>query len=154
MSKVTHIEDKMTLYPTLTTRTTTVTEAWELMIRSGIRHLPVVERGKVVGLISERDLRQAQMLADAMHMIVADVMATEPYCVEIGTPLATVVGVMASKKLGSAVIVNKIGHVVGIFTSTDATRVLGELLREHDKCGISTLVVEEVLSLERGVDSR
>ena len=54
-------------------------------------------------------------------------MSAVPYCVDESTPLAEAVQHLASRKLGCAVVTRQ-GHVVGLFTLTDALSVLGDLL--------------------------
>ena len=66
------IEEHMTEYPSLANGRTSVLEAQEFMKEMGIRHLPVVENGKIVGIISDRDLRQAEILTDSMVLVVSD----------------------------------------------------------------------------------
>src|SRR3954470_12149021 len=104
MSTKRRIEEHMTEYPSLTSGGASVLEAQEFMQQMGIRHLPVVEKGKVVGLLSERDLKQAELLSDSMTLVVSDFMTPDPYCVKVGTPLAEVVLRMAERKIGSAII--------------------------------------------------
>jgi len=97
MTHATKLKDAMTEYPTISSVRTTVSEASELMKKLGIRHLPVVDEGVVVGVISDRDLRQAEMLSDAMTLFVTDVMSAKPYCAKVGTPLAEVAREMADR---------------------------------------------------------
>lgn len=120
------IEEHMSENPTFASRKTPVSEAAEFMKRMGFRHLPVLENGKIVGVVSERDLKQAQIFA-TMHIVLEDVMSTDPYCVQVGTPLSVVAANMAERKIGSAVIVDSDQEIVGIFTTTDAMKVLGTL---------------------------
>src|SRR5688500_4881986 len=98
MEKIKKIEDAMTSYPSIASKKMSVTEAYEFMLKCKIRHLPVVEEGKVIGVVSDRDLRLVQVIADSMTLLVADVMAIDPYCVKVGTPLSSVAKEMAQKK--------------------------------------------------------
>lgn len=64
-----------------------VNKALELMREHRIRHLPVQEAGKLVGVLTDRDLKLAMSLGDPMSMTVEDVMTADPYVVapeEIG----------------------------------------------------------------------
>ena len=117
----------MTSYPSIASEMMTVMEASEFMTKNNIRHLPVVKHGKVVGIVSERDLKQAEILSDAMQVFVSDIMTRNPYCVKVGTPLSEVAHHMAKNKYGCTVILNGT-MIVGIFTSTDGMRVLSEIL--------------------------
>ncbi|AKJ07357.1 CBS domain-containing protein [Archangium gephyra] len=104
-------------------------EAHRLMNEHAIRHLPVLEGGKLVGMVSMRDLHLIETLkgVDPKEVAVEEAMAQEAYTVPPGTPLLEVARTMAMHKYGSAVIAQK-GRVEGIFTTVDAMRALETLL--------------------------
>ena len=130
MTFTNRIEDQMTPYPVTADPKMMVSEAAALMKEKQIRHLPVLDAGKVVGILSDRDARQALALPGAFQLMVGDVMHDQPYCVSVGTPLAEVAREMATRKIGSAVILSKHNKPVGIFTTTDAMAILAELLED------------------------
>jgi acetoin utilization protein AcuB len=103
--------------------------AHRIMHDHGIRHLPVLRDHKIVGLVSDRDLHFLEALKDVdpKTITVGEAMSQDPYVVSPDAPLDEVVAMMASNKLGSAVIVQH-DHVVGIFTTVDACRAFAELL--------------------------
>ncbi len=107
----------------------TLTAAHDLMREHSIRHLPVLHGGKLVGLVSLRDLHLVETLKDVdpEQVTIDEAMTTEVYTVAPETPLADVVRVMLDSKLGSAVVVDG-PHVAGVFTTTDALKALLELL--------------------------
>jgi acetoin utilization protein AcuB len=92
-----------------------------------VRHLPVLERGELVGILSQRELFLTESLrdVDAVKVPVEDAMSTDVYAVPPEKPLGEVAAKMVERKYGSAVIVRD-GHVLGIFTTTDALRVVEE----------------------------
>jgi len=139
------IENYMTEYPTIASPRMTVTEASEYMQKCGFRHLPIVDKGEVLGIVSDRNLKQAELLADAMTLVVADVMTPKPYCVRVGTPLAQVARHMARERIGSAIILNSFQKVVGIFTTTDAMQVLANILETDNGPNYRLMSVEELL---------
>lgn len=59
----THLEDIMTKDPLVATPASSISEAVSLMLDHGFRHLPVVEEGKLVGIVSARHLLRAQEAA-------------------------------------------------------------------------------------------
>ncbi len=107
-----------------------VHNAQELMVRHGIRHLPVTEQNKCVGVLSDRDIHAALAVkgAHAKTMDARDICSPHAYVTHPGSPLEAVAKEMAEKKFGSAVVTDDKGKVLGIFTSTDAMRTLARVL--------------------------
>jgi acetoin utilization protein AcuB len=114
---------------TITTRQT-LAEAHQTMRERGVRHLPVVSDGKLVGVVSQRDLYLLETLrgVDVGREMVEEAMSDEPFVVAPDASLDEVAEAMANSKHGSALVVES-ATLVGIFTSTDALRALVALLR-------------------------
>jgi len=108
----------------------TLQAAHKLMRENHIRHLPVLDAGKLVGIVSDRDLHLVETLQDVdpAAVQVEDAMTEEPYTVEPDAPLAQVARIMAEHKYGCAVVQHH-GRVLGVFTTTDALRALADLAR-------------------------
>lgn len=119
----------MTKSPVVVDRATTMAHALRIMDEQGFRHLPVTAGGKLVGVVSERDLKIVENMhgIDSGLCIVGDFLLGAPYTVAPGAPLGEVVRTMADHKYGSAVVVED-GAVVGVFTTTDALRALAAVL--------------------------
>ncbi len=107
----------------------TLAEAHGMMRAHKIRHLPVQNDGRLVGVVSQGDLRLLESLEpiDTHVVEVEAAMTAEPYAVGPGERLRDVVAEMWARRIGSALIVEH-GAVVGIFTSVDALAVLQNLL--------------------------
>lgn len=103
--------------------------ALSVMREYRIRHLPVQNGGKLVGILTDRDLKLAGSFGDAGTMKVEEIMSPDVYTVTPESPLDRVVHEMASHKYGSAIIQQENGKVVGIFTAVDGLQVLGETLQ-------------------------
>jgi CBS domain-containing protein len=115
----------MTPCPHTVARTATMASARAVMRTYDIRHLPVLDEGALVGIVSERDLSFAERFVDPNAMTVGDVMTPDPYVVVPFEPLANVAEEMARHKYGAAIVVGK-GSVIGVFSAIDALRALAE----------------------------
>jgi CBS domain-containing protein len=108
-----------------------ITTARELMQLHAIRHLPVLdEDGAVVGMLTLGDLYVVEAVAelDPDRTTVSSAMSRDVFTVGPDAPLAEVASTMAAEHIGSALILEE-GRLLGVFTATDACRVLGEVLR-------------------------
>ncbi|MDX2091572.1 MAG: CBS domain-containing protein [Kofleriaceae bacterium] len=105
-------------------------EGRQLMRQHGIRHLPVLEAGVLVGVVSERDLRLAE-LATSGKLTIEDLMSPDVHTVLPTAAVDEVVDAMAERRIGSVVVTNAIGKIEGIFTTVDALEVLSDVLRRQ-----------------------
>lgn len=103
--------------------------AHQMMKKHSFRHLPVLTGGKLVGLLSDRDLNLIEALRDVDpdKVTVGDAMSGDPYTVSPETPLDEVVATMAEHKYGCAVVMQN-QKLVGIFTTVDACRAFADML--------------------------
>ena len=115
----------MTPQPITIGRRETLATAHRLMRDSGVRHLPVLEHGDLVGVVTQRDLYFLETIrgVDLDDDVVEDAMTTDTYAVTPDTAVATVARQMARKRYGCAVVMER-GRVAGIFTATDALRLV------------------------------
>lgn len=113
-----------------------LSRAHKLMRERRIRHLPVLEGGKLIGMLSQSDLYLVESLpeVDPTQVSVEEGMSREVYAVAPETPLRDVARVMAERKLGSAVVMRG-EHVLGVFTAVDLARALASLL---ERCAPSS----------------
>jgi acetoin utilization protein AcuB len=139
------IGQEMTEAPRTAPKSLGVEEAWKLLRDGGFRHLPVVEEGRVVGVVSERDLRQAVAVSDRASLRLGDVMTAQPYCVASDAPLVEVVREMARKKYGCAIVLGRKGEVAGIFTRRDAMWILVGLLEKEPQEQVRVGAIEKYL---------
>ena len=120
----------MSTTPIVVEPSTTLLRATALMKEHDIRHLPVVAGEKLVGLVTQSDLRIVAGLSGvaSAQVKIEDIMHREPFSCGPDSSLDETVDAMVAHKWGSAVVMqNK--KVVGIFTSVDAMRALVELTR-------------------------
>jgi acetoin utilization protein AcuB len=121
----------MTRQPWTIRKDAKMSQAHELMRSHRIRHLPVLEGGKLVGIVSDRDLHLIETLPDSDpdEVTVDEAMTEDVYVVGPEDPVDAVAERMAAHKYGCAIAVNPRGVVEGIFTTVDAMQVLTDVLR-------------------------
>lgn len=139
MTHVQTIRKFMTPTPQCIEAYLSLEQARERMFQLNARHLPVLRNGELVGIVSERDI---DLLEAALNvsmnaeskLTVAQAMTTQPFTCGPDAHLHAVAAEMAAHKYGTAVVVdpNHPGHVVGVFTSTDALRALAFLCPHDD----------------------
>jgi CBS domain-containing protein len=125
--------DVVTLAPEQTLR-----DAITLLRRQRIRHLPVVEGQKLLGIVTDRDVKRATPSVltgvgkdeydNSLATIkVAQVMTREPVTVLRRSPLKSAVEIFIETRFGALPVVDD-GRLVGILTDTDVLRVARDLL--------------------------
>jgi acetoin utilization protein AcuB len=94
-----------------------------------IRHLPVLHGGRLVGVVSQRDIQLLETLKDVdpKEVTVEEAMSQDVLVVDPEAPLAEVARKMAARKSGSALVADD-GVLCGIFTTVDALRAIDSLL--------------------------
>ncbi len=130
-----HISKYMTTTPHSIGPEQTVEKAEHMMREFKIRHLPVLSSGKVLGVVTDRDLKLFRSIApdkDSADTTIEDVYQPEVYEVSPEASLDEVVLHMAEKKIGSAVVMDN-KKLVGVFTNIDALKALAELLNTRLK---------------------
>jgi acetoin utilization protein AcuB len=123
------IRTYMTANPVTVGPQASLAAAHTTMRQHGLRHLPVVRAGEILGVVTGRDLALMESLADVdpEEVTVDEAMSTDVYAVSPDAPLRMVAADMAERKIGSAVVVED-KMVLGIFTVTDACRALSLIL--------------------------
>jgi acetoin utilization protein AcuB len=131
MTKAPQLKNVMTPFPYSVDVEAPVDEAERFMREHKIRHLPVMAKGVLKGVVSDRDIKL--MLGpdfaypNPRELKVGNVMIEDCYVVDLATPLHVVLRHMAQHRLGSALVTRR-GKLAGVFTSTDACRAFADLL--------------------------
>jgi acetoin utilization protein AcuB len=109
----------------------TLLAAQQRMQELKVRHLPVRSGGKVVGVLTERDLYVLSTFPEInfKHAKVGFAMTPDPFKVAPETPAGDVASEMAARRIGSALVVDRDDHLLGIFTDTDALTALASVLQ-------------------------
>ena len=124
LKRIPKVKSVMSPFPYSITSIESLDRAAEMMASHGIRHLPVVDDERLVGVISARDLSRAGEGARSVR----DVAHLEAYVVDLSTPIDRVLLHMAEEHIDAALVVKK-GRLVGIFTFTDACQQFAECLQ-------------------------
>ncbi len=129
MGRTAAIREYMTANPYTIGRDRPLSAAHDTMRRTLVRHLPVLSGGKLVGVLSQRDLYLVETLRDVdpEKVTVEEAMTADVYTASVDDRLADVVLGMAQARIGCAVILDH-DKTVGVFTTTDAMRVLADVL--------------------------
>ncbi len=119
-----------------------IAEALDLMKREHIRRTPVVEHGKLVGIVSDKDLLNASpspatslSVWELNYLLskvkVRDVMTKDVITVTEDTPIEQAARIMADNKIGGLPVLRG-DDVVGIITETDLFKIFLELMGARD----------------------
>ena len=103
----------------------TLATAHQVMRENRVRHLPVFDGDRLVGIVSQRDLYLLETIrgVDSSDTQVEDAMSADPYVVPPTALLTDVVKKMIAHRWGSAIVSDGM-RVKGVFTTVDAMRAL------------------------------
>jgi acetoin utilization protein AcuB len=101
--------------------------AYQLMRDRRFRHLPVVAGGRLVGVLSDRDLRPIMFSPSLAQTRVADLMTEHPTTIAPDAGVEDAASLLVIKKIGCLPVIED-DRLVGIVTETDLLAVLVELL--------------------------
>lgn len=131
----------MTADPISVSPTASVAEVWDLMRDLNIRHVPVVERGTLVGMVSDRDLRLdmaailsadgADVLRQELATPAVKVMSPDVISVDTETELEDIVSLLIEQKVGALPVVRPgTREMVGILSYIDVLKAFQTALEE------------------------
>jgi len=130
-----------------------INEVLAMFRNEHIRRAPVMKEGKLVGIVSERDLLNASPSSattlsvwELNYLIskvkIKDVMTKKVITVDVGTPIEEAARILADKKIGGLPVVSS-GKVVGMITETDLFKILLELMGARQKATRVTVTVPD-----------
>ncbi len=99
----------------------------------GVRHLPVVHQGKLVGLVTQRDLLRSGASGPTARAILArDIMTRDVTTVEAETSLAHAAHLMLRHKYGCLPVCAPDRTLLGIITESDFVRFAADVVQDLD----------------------
>jgi acetoin utilization protein AcuB len=130
-----------------------INEVLAMFKKEHIRRAPVIKGGKLLGIVSERDLLNASPSSattlsvwELNYLIskvtVKDVMTTKVITVDRDTPIEEAARIMADQKIGGLPVTSS-GKVVGIITETDLFKIFLELMGARQKALRVTATIPE-----------
>ncbi len=112
------VADVMTTHPFAVTADTLLQEAFALMIREGFRQLPVVEGQRLVGILTDRDVRTAINSPQYRQLRVGQIMSVAPITVAPELPAYRAAEMLSLYKIGALPVMDR-GQLIGIITISD-----------------------------------
>jgi acetoin utilization protein AcuB len=119
----------MATFPTTISPTETIAQARRKLSEHGIHHLPVMENGRLLGVVTDRDLELLASFLDhsAQNVKVAAVMTAPAFSVRRLAPVDEVVKEMVTRRYSSAIVMDGL-EVVGVFTDRDGLRAFADFM--------------------------
>ena len=132
------VAKRMTPNPTTIESTTTIADASELMRKRNFRRLPVVDNGRLVGIITDRDLRTVtpspattlsifELNYLLAKMQVKDIMHKNVVTINVDATIEEAALVMSNHHIAGLVVMDG-AAVVGIITETDIFKSFVEIM--------------------------
>lgn len=133
----------MTRKPAVLSPRATIADAWDLMRELEIRHVPVVDDGALVGMLSDRDLAQvdiarvlmgqgAMALGKELATPIIEVMSSDVISVDSEADLSDLVDLLIESRVGAIPVVRPdTRSVIGIVSYIDVLRALREAIEEE-----------------------
>ena len=146
------IRDIMTENPLTVDSETSIVDAKTIMKENNIRRLPVVDKGKLVGIVTERMILEASpspatsLTIYELHYLIAkmkvkDVMVKNPITISPDAAFEDTLLLGQEKRIGAFPVVDK-GKLVGITTESDLVRFITSIWGAKEKA--STIIIEGV----------
>jgi acetoin utilization protein AcuB len=147
------VKDRMTRNPVTASPETSLYDGLRLMRENKVRRLPLVDKGKLVGIVSEKDLLYAspspatslsvwEVQSLIAKITLRELMTKKPITVVEDCPLEEAARIMVDNKIGGLPVMRG-DTLVGIITETDLFKVFLELLGARQQGTRFTLLVPE-----------
>jgi len=136
-----YVKDYMTPDPIVLAPDDTLRRARQLMEEHRLRRFPVLDEGRLVGIVTDRDVRSAGMSSAVMQerryveyvldrIQVGGIMTPHPITVNPETPIKEAAALILEKKIGGLPVVDG-EELVGMITETDLIKALMALVGKN-----------------------
>ncbi len=136
MKRGEQVRDHMSSSPVTISSDESLLNAMELLHKHNIRELPVVERGELIGIVTDRDLRevapsypifrdQEEIRYYLQNLKVAKAMTVDPLKIAPESPLVEAATLLHTYRIGALPVVEN-GKLVGIISVTDLLKAFIE----------------------------
>ena len=106
-----------------------ISRVLEMLAEADVRHLPILENGALVGIVSDRDLRGVKATRATLAQPISTVMSSDVVSVQPDSDVADVIDLMIEHRIGAVPVVELNGaKLVGIVSYVDALRAARDLL--------------------------
>lgn len=133
------VKHRMQSDPITIRKTDSLRFAADLLKEKRVRTLPVVEGGKLIGVVTDRDVRQAQAssatsleIRELYYLLekikVEEIMTKHPVTTTPETTIEDAAKLLHDRKIGSLPVVDEKGGLLGIITETDILEILLEVM--------------------------
>lgn len=118
-------QDVMTKNPSTCQGSSPVVDAAKMMEREGVGSIPVCEDGKLVGIVTDRDiaLRVVASGRDPKQTVIQDVMTRDVESVPADAPIDRALEAMESRQVRRIPVIDGSGTLVGIIAQADIARM-------------------------------
>ncbi len=135
MLKNVEVKEWMSSPPVTAEHNMAIMDAHQLMKDKNVRRLPVVKKGKLVGMVTIGDVREVSpsyattLTVWEMNYLISkltleEVMTKNPYTINLDEPIQKAAKIMLENKVSGLPVVNKQGDLVGIITESDIFRMV------------------------------
>jgi acetoin utilization protein AcuB len=135
MEKKIKVSDWMTRNPTTIEESASIVDAIHMLKEKNFRRLPVMKKGKLVGLVTEKMLfgympaKATSLDQWELHYLLSKTpvraaMNAKPHTVKPETPISDAAKLLRDRKLNGVIVVDEKGDLVGLLTTTNALEAL------------------------------
>jgi len=166
------VKEWMAAKPIVIEEETSIMKATQLMKEHGIRRIPVVRKNRLVGIISDRDIKEAapskatSLDVHELYYLLSevkakDIMTANPLTIRENDSVEKAAVIMLNNRISGLPVIDENGHVLGLITQTDVFKVMVSITGIHRgpiqfACDIEDRsgVLNQLLNIIRAHDAR